>query len=90
MTDPDKSFLSQMGFVIFFIILALIVTVIFGDKVATGFLSLVLLSVVLMNSGKVSALLGKFSGLTAEPQKTVLTNGGNGGGGGTANLFNPL
>jgi len=92
MNDPDKSVLSVTGFVVAFIVLALIITVVLGEKVATGFLGLVLLSIVLMNAGKVSALLGKLSRLydDANKPKTVLTNGGNGGGGGTANLFNPL
>lgn len=56
-----NDFKQQFGFVIFFIVLTLIVSMTFGSKVATWFLVLVLLGMLVTNSQKVVDLMAKFS-----------------------------
>lgn len=56
-----KDFTNSIGFIISFLVLTLFVTMIFGEKVATWFLTLVLLGMVLVNADKFSSL---YSGVT--------------------------
>lgn len=56
-----KDFTASLGFIISFLVLTLMITMILGEKVATMFLSLVLLGMVLVNADKISSL---YSGVT--------------------------
>ena len=56
-----QQFSESFGFIIFFLIGTLIFTMIFGDQVAFWFLLLVLLGMVLTNTDKFTALIGRFS-----------------------------
>jgi hypothetical protein len=62
-----EAFLHSFGFIISFIILGIVVSMIFGKKVATYFFGLVLLSMVLINADKITKLLN--SSIGAKPIK---------------------
>ena len=54
-----QEFTSRMSFILFFLILTLIIQMVFGDKVTTNFLWLVLLSMIIVQKDKFINLLGK-------------------------------
>lgn len=56
-----QQFSESFGFIIFFLIGTLIFTLVFGEQVAFWFLLLVLLGMILTNTAKFTALLGRFS-----------------------------
>lgn len=58
--NEAQEFISSMPFIIFFLILTLIISIIGGAKVLYGFLALVLLSMIVLNSDKVATLFQKF------------------------------
>jgi len=59
--DVVKRLSDSMGFIVFFLILVLGVSMLFGDQVAVMFLVLVLVGMLVTNSDQVISLMGRFS-----------------------------
>lgn len=56
-----QRFTQSLGFIVFFIVAVLLLSMTLGDKATMAFLWLVLFSMVILNSGKISDLLGRFT-----------------------------
>lgn len=65
MREQLQEFTASLQFIVFFIILVLIINMVFGDGLTIGFLTLVLLSMIVINAGKFTDLVERFA---APPQ----------------------
>lgn len=57
-----NAFGSSLGFIVWFVFFMFLISVFFGDKIATGLAALVLLSMVLLNSDRVAKLINQSLG----------------------------
>lgn len=58
--ENAKEFIAGLPFIIFFLIMTLILSMTAGSKITTGFLTLTLLSMVVLNADKVKKLFIKY------------------------------
>lgn len=52
-----KELTSSLGFIAWFVVVMFLVSVFAGDKMATGLIAVVLISVLILNSDRVTALI---------------------------------
>lgn len=59
--EAAKQFTSSIGFVVFFLVVLLFMSMALGDGPTTAFLWLVLLGMIVVNADKITQLMGRFS-----------------------------
>lgn len=67
-------FTASMGFIIFFLVMCMFISLTAGEEILVVFLTLILLGMVITNPDKIGTFISRFS----TPNKAVVGNGGAG------------
>lgn len=79
-----RDFTESIGFIVFFLVLALTIGMFLGEKVQFWFLIILLLSMALLNADKVKELFSKIKFSSGLETVTYTGGGGTGGGAGSS------